>query len=199
MLSSMKPRKKRPALHNCQQILIFRLILLIGLTWLSSCESLQDNGTYPGSVPPQFELPSLTDNQVVKLSDLLGRVVLLNFWASWCGSCIDEMPALERLYQTLKKYDFTVVAIGLDDDEEALRDLLTKAGVSFPAVIDKHGSYKAKFRVAGFPESYVVGKDGRLLLVPDSKSGAPTVKITGPRQWDSEYWIEYFGKLSSKD
>ncbi|MDZ4784574.1 MAG: TlpA disulfide reductase family protein [bacterium] len=161
--------------------LIFSLVLCI---FLNSCVLGGRSGLGPGEFPPEIKLNSL-DGTPISLADFKGKVVLINFWASWCMPCVAEAPAMERLYNRLKNKGFVILAVGIDDEESKLRGFKERFGLTFPIVIDKSGDTKDMYQVSGVPESLLVGRDGKLLMIPDPDDNRPTVRIIGPRNWDS--------------
>lgn len=120
----------------------------------------------------------------ISFESLRGKVVLLNFWASWCGSCVEEMPALERAQRQLGK-DFVVLAVGVDDTAENLNSFAVDNNLSMLLGLDVDGRLKRLFRVTGLPESYVMNKEGRFVMLNDPADNFPVVRIVGPRNWDS--------------
>mgnify|MGYP002079002422 CR=1 FL=1 len=158
--------------------------ILILASFFVSCESFTPTGLAPGDRPPRFELPDL-EGRMHTLKQYEGKGVLMNFWASWCAPCVEELPALQNLYTQLKDDGFTILAIGIDDDENALREFARQFSLSFPVLIDKSGTLSGKYRITGVPESFVVGRDGKLIMLPDPADNMPVVKIVGPRKWDT--------------
>lgn len=158
-------------------------LLAVGLC-LSGCTRSAETGLNPGDTAPEINLKGL-DSRDYTLEGFRGKVVLLNFWASWCGPCVSEMPALQRLHDQLKDQGFSVVAVGIDDEASALQEFQQKFGLSFPILVDPAGSTKNLYKTSGVPESFIIGSDGKLVLFPDPADKIPTVRITGPREWDS--------------
>lgn len=148
----------------------------------------------PGDNAPSFELPDLKGNPR-KLSEFRGSVVLLNFWASWCGPCVEELPALEQLYQKLKAKGFEIVAVGIDDDIAELEEFKRRFSLSFPVLADKSGILKNKYRVTGVPESFVLDRDGKLVMLADPSDNMPVVRIVGPRDWDDPNTVARMAEL----
>lgn len=142
------------------------------------------SGLNPGDNAPPFELPDL-EGKLRKLSDFKGKVVLLNFWASWCGPCVAELPALERLYTELKSQGFEIIAIGIDDEADSLMEFKRRYSMTFPVLVDKSGILKNKYRVTGVPESFILDRDGKMLMIPDPSNNMPIVRIIGPRDWSN--------------
>jgi len=104
------------------------------------------------------ELNFLTlDGKEVKLSDYKGKVVLVNFWASWCPPCKEEMPVLEKVYQKYNDKNFVILAVNMDTSEGAMKEFLEKNRYSFPIVRIKR---ETGLNIPGLPTSYLVDKDG---------------------------------------
>jgi len=116
----------------------------------------------PAKVAPNFTL-STVDGQQVSLQQYRGRVVFLNFWATWCIPCREEMPALEQLHQTYQSHDLTILSIDLKESADQVRAFFQKHNLSFPALLDEHGSVFRDYLVAGMPTTYLIGRDGTLL------------------------------------
>ena len=127
-----------------------------------------------GEAAPSLALPRLGDGEVVRLDALRGRPVLVNFWATWCKPCEEEMPAMERLYGALRSHGFELLAVSVDvgDDEvSAFRDRL---GLSFPILRDPDRAEATRWQSLRFPESWLVAPDGRI-----------AARFIGPRDWDA--------------
>jgi peroxiredoxin len=132
-----------------------------------------------GQRAPGFELPRLDGGAPLSLDGLRGRVVLLNFWATWCGPCEAEMPAMQRLHDALAGPDFELVAVSVDasrDDVEAFR---TRLGLRFPIALDPEKRVANAYQSYRFPESYLIDREGRILS-----------RYIGPREWDSPLYAE---------
>jgi peroxiredoxin len=159
------------------------LVVLVCALQLASCTRAGESGTNPGDLAPDFSVRDL-DGKPAKLSDYKGKVILLNFWASWCEPCLSEMPALERMYAKLRDKGFAVVAVGMDDTPTALKEFKDRLGLSFPILVDSSGQTKM-YKVHGFPESFIIDRSGKLVMIQDPESDDPVVRIVGPREWDS--------------
>ena len=123
---------------------------------------------------PDFSLSTL-DQQPIKLSDYKGKVVVLNFWATYCIPCRIEMPSLEKLSQKYKDNDVSVVAISLDEDKEkAIKMLVNRMNLTFPIALEGQASGD-DYQVSVLPVTYLIGKDGLLLG-----------RVVGDRDWASE-------------
>ncbi|MCJ7570101.1 MAG: redoxin domain-containing protein [Anaerolineales bacterium] len=117
-----------------------------------------------GAQAPDFALRDLEGNEV-RLSDYLGRSVLLTFWATWCGPCRLEMPAFEDRYQELEDDGFTVLAVNYDEPEEDVRAFRDELGLSFPLILDPGGSVQRLYQIRGYPSSIFVDPQGVVRVV----------------------------------
>jgi cytochrome c biogenesis protein CcmG/thiol:disulfide interchange protein DsbE len=114
---------------------------------------------------PDETLPLLGRSGEGSLADYRGKVVVLNFWASWCPPCIDELPLLERTQRRIEDRGATVLGVNYKDlPEDALR-LVRRFGLSFPSLRDRDGEYAEDFAATGFPETFVVDRKGRIAAV----------------------------------
>lgn len=113
-----------------------------------------------GESAPAFTAPSLTSNSNVKLSAYRGKVVLVDFWASWCPPCRESLPQFENLRQELAGSPFEVVAINVDENPDDGRQFLSTHPVTYPVVMDKDGKIPEKYEVPGMPTSYLLDKNG---------------------------------------
>ena len=112
-----------------------------------------------GAPAPDFTLKDLSGHEVA-LSSHTGHVVLINFWATWCGPCLVEMPAIERRYEALKDEGFVVLAV---DDDEAITDVSAFArelDLTFTVLLDPGAAVNDLYRVRGLPTSFVVDREG---------------------------------------
>jgi peroxiredoxin len=116
----------------------------------------------PPKAAPDFTLPT-TDGQQVSLQQYRGKVVFLNFWATWCIPCREEMPALERLHQTYQTQDLAIISIDLKESADQVKVFFQKHSLSFPALLDQDGSVFRDYLVAGMPTTYLIGRDGTML------------------------------------
>jgi peroxiredoxin len=111
---------------------------------------------------PGFELKDL-NGTVVRLEDLKGKVVFLNFWATWCPPCRDEMPSMEKLYTKFKGEDFTIVAIDLRESPKKVRAFKKRYRLNFPILLDTDGMTGLTYGVRSIPTTYLVDKEGHVI------------------------------------
>jgi len=167
---------------------------LVFVLILSSCDSLKSRGIAPGDRAPELPFPDL-NGESFSLEKVKGKVVLINFWASWCGPCILELPNLEKLQQRLKGRDFSVIAVGIDDQKENLASFKAQYGLTFPILVDEDGASKQAYHLGGVPETLMLDKQGRVVLFIDPEDQQPTAKVNGPREWDSDSIVKQIEKL----
>ncbi|MFO8065072.1 MAG: TlpA disulfide reductase family protein [Spirochaetota bacterium] len=132
-----------------------------------------------------FELKQLSSENTRTLSSYEGNVVLLNFWASWCPPCIEEMPSMQTLYEELNGENFEIVAVNLQEDPSTVEGFIEEHGFSFPVLLDRSGGTGRTFGVRGIPTSYIIGRDGRVLA-----------RKVGYHEWDGEDTVEAFRRMS---
>lgn len=135
--------------------------------------SLKMSRVPAGSMAAPFQLPTL-DGKVVKSSELAGKVVLVNFWATWCGPCKEEMPSLARLQKQLDPTQFALLTVTTDLQRQGIAHFLSQLGVSLPVLLDEDQEVSRSFMVRGLPTTVVIARDGML-----------TGRAVGPRAWDS--------------
>jgi len=129
-----------------------------------------------GMPAPAINLPLLSGNGSMELSSLRGKVVYLDFWASWCGPCRQSLPELEKL-RTKYAGEFEVFAINLDEKPADGLKFLEKYPVSYPVVSDAAGRFPEMFKVKGMPTSYVLDRDGNLRFVHEGYRSGDAKKI----------------------
>jgi peroxiredoxin len=124
----------------------------------SLLEPLDLRGYPPRTTPPAFSGPTFDGK--VSLTDIRGRVVLLNFWASWCAECRPEMPVLQRLHEELGPRGLAVVGINAREDAATLRRYATELRLTFPLVFDRDGTINRQYGVVGLPTTFLISRDG---------------------------------------
>ena len=113
-----------------------------------------------GDKAPNFKLPLLTQKGSLSLSEYRGKVVYLDFWASWCGPCRKSLPLLNKMRNSLKGQPFEVIAINLDEEIKDARGFLKQFPVSYPTLHDVTGQSPEKYALQGMPTSYLIDKKG---------------------------------------
>jgi peroxiredoxin len=110
-----------------------------------------------------------------RLSQHRGKVVMINFWATWCPPCLEEMPAMERLYQRQKEAGFTLVAVSVDADPKKIGPFVADHKLTFAIGLDPRMDLANGYAVRALPSSFLVGRDGNLAAL-----------AIGPRHWDGD-------------
>lgn len=113
----------------------------------------------PGDTAPGFTLPDIEGGNAVALSVFKGKVVYLDFWASWCGPCRKSLPLYEELNSRLPGEHFEIVAINLDEQEGDARRFLETHPVSYTVLLDPEGSVAAQWGIPAMPSSFLIGPD----------------------------------------
>lgn len=127
-------------------------LLFTGFTLGAQAESLNEPA-------PDFTLKSKSGENL-RLEDLRGQVVMLNFWASWCGPCRQEMPLMDDIYQQYKDLGFTVLAVSVDEDTADADAFLDKVPVSFPILYDTESRVSEMYGVDAMPTTVMIDRDG---------------------------------------
>lgn len=110
---------------------------------------------------PNFTLKS-NNGKNIKLSELRGQVVLINFWASWCGPCRQEMPELNKLYSKYKKLGFTILGINVEEDSKEALKIIENDKISFPILFDSENKVSKLYDVIGMPTTLLVDRNGNM-------------------------------------
>ncbi len=135
-------------------------------------------------ISPDFELPSLSGGKY-KLSDYRGKVVFINFWATWCATCKVEMPSMEKLYQTFKKDEFEMLTVSVDKDQSLIKPFMEKYKLTYPTLLDPNSKVaKGAYKTTGVPETFIVNKEGIIVY-----------KAIGPDDWSTPEMMEAFSIL----
>jgi cytochrome c biogenesis protein CcmG/thiol:disulfide interchange protein DsbE len=125
-------------------------------------QSVADGKPVPAPVSP---LPRLHAAGSGSLADYRGRPVLLNVWASWCDPCKEEMPLLEKAHRRMTAAGGTVLGVDVQDDRVRALAFLREKGITFPSLRDRDREYVRRFGVSGYPESFLIDRDGRIVAL----------------------------------
>lgn len=160
-----------------------RASVLLGLLTLvlAGCYS----GSRPpriGTTPPDFSVQD--SDRRISLSELRGKVVVLNFWATWCPPCVEEMPSLVQMQQRLKDKGVTVMAVSVDVDEDAYHKFLKDYKVDLLTVRDPSHKSSDLYGTFRYPETYIIDRSGTLRR-----------KFIGPVDWNTPEIVDFLTKL----
>lgn len=165
-LEQIKKNKKNKKRNR----LIFRtaiLAVLMGAVVVALVSNLQaDNTVYSvGDKAPDFQLNQISNNndaETIQLSDLEGKGVMLNFWATWCKPCESEMPYMQELYPEYKEKGIEIVAVSLDGTELVVDRFIDKYDLTFPVPHDKTGEITDLYKVGPIPSTFFINPDGEI-------------------------------------
>ena len=138
-------------------VFVFLGIALLGSIGLAGC----DSGKTTGELAPDFTLDDL-EGKSVTLSDFRGQPVFINFWATSCPPCREEMPDMEKVYQEYKDTGLVIIGVDLGESVSTVQEFVEDNGYSWIFVIDKDGKATQDYRVTTIPKSVFVDKDGRI-------------------------------------
>lgn len=122
------------------------------------------------------------------LSDLRGKVVVLNFWASWCKPCVEETPGLIELQQRINSRNGLILGVSIDEDPAAYSKFIKEQGLNYPTTLDSSAKIANDYGTFMWPETYVIDRHGKIAR-----------KIIGPQDWNSPEMVSYFDGLLAKN
>lgn len=137
-------------------LLGLKTVLVCGV--LAASMSLAGDGSGPA---PEFNLPSRAGKSVA-LKDLRGQVVMINFWATWCGPCRQEMPLLEQMHRKYQPMGFTLLGVNVEPDSSGAEGWLKQTPVSFPILFDRENRVSKLYNVSGMPSSVLIDRKGNV-------------------------------------
>ncbi|MFQ5816435.1 MAG: TlpA family protein disulfide reductase [Terriglobia bacterium] len=155
----------------------------VGALLLLAALFLPDRRSQPPPPAPDFSFT--WEGETHRLSELRGQVVVLNFWATWCPPCVEEMPSLERLHRKLRDQGVVVLGVSVDTDAAAYEKFLRDFQISFPNHRDPSGQIALHYGTTKFPETFIIDREGRI-----------NRKLAGPYQWDSPEMVFYLTQLA---
>ena len=118
----------------------------------------------PSAAAPDFTLRTMNGPNL-RLAEQRGRVVMVNFWATWCGPCRQEMPQLDRLYQKYRASGFVLLGVNVDDDARKAADVAAKLGVSFPVLLDTDKAVSKLYVLSTMPSTVLIDREGKVRYV----------------------------------
>jgi len=165
---------------------ILYLLAVVVLVSVSACNRKEPGMARKQPAPSEFHpAPDVIVNSLngtpLKLSDLQGKVVLLNFWATWCPPCREEIPSMIKLNKLMAGKPFQMVAISIDEGgKPAIESFFQTSGQTLPAYTDPDNRAAKAYGITGVPETYIIDKNGLLIK-----------KVIGPMTWDSPEVIAF--------
>lgn len=167
-----------------KEITIWGLTVVLGAALLWRVEPyLRKHNVDVGDRAPGFTLTT-DSGQGVSLEDYRGKYVLLNFWATWCGPCVQETPSLNRLHEELSDKGLVVLGVSIDEDKQAYDAFLERFGITFPTVRDPLRDVPAEYGTYLYPESYLIDRDGYVVR-----------EYPGPENWMRPEVVNYIRSL----
>jgi len=163
--------------------LVLRIAVFCWLLIAAAGLHAADLKLWSGGPPPALELTDL-EGRTHRLADYRGRVILINFWATWCGPCRDEMPSIQGLKEKLAGRPFAVLAVNLDEPESRIRKFLSQMKLDFTILLDPERKVAKAWDVRILPASFVVGPDGRIRY-----------SLIGEINWDHELIVSRIAEL----
>ena len=149
------------------------LLVVLAITTMFGCNSKPQAPAAEGKQAPEFTLKNLA-GQDVSLSSLRGKVVLLNFWATWCPPCREEIPSMVKLNESMAGKPFQMLAVSIDDGgKDAVEAFFKRGGYTLPALLDPDQKTGGRYGITGVPETFVIDPKGVILK-----------KVIGPMDWN---------------
>lgn len=124
------------------------------------------------------------NGKAMRLSDLRGKVVVLNFWATWCAPCVEEMPSLNRLQAQIERQNGVVLGISVDVDAAAYQKFLIDHQITFPTYRDSSKGIATSYGTFMYPETFIIDPKGKIVR-----------KIIGPTEWDNPVMVSYLNQF----
>ena len=152
-----------------KQAIIVSILLPVSALAFAESEPLHRVPDKPSA--PDFTLKDM-DDKIHQLSAYRGRVVIVNFWATWCPPCRFELPSMDKAYQVLKQQDVVMLAINVGEDADTIFSFTADYPVSFPLLLDKEAAVIKQYPVIGLPTSYIINPQGQLVY-----------RVIGTRDW----------------
>lgn len=136
-------------------------------------DAVRDRTVHAGDRAPAFQVSTTTGSSISNGS-FGGELLLINFWATWCPPCIEEMPSLEQFYKTYANRGIVVLGVNVDRSEQTYRQFMEHSGITFPNAFDPKADISGRFGTYKYPETYLINREGRVVE-----------KFVGPETWTS--------------
>ncbi|MFQ5936520.1 MAG: TlpA family protein disulfide reductase [Acidiferrobacterales bacterium] len=145
--------------RRCPRAVVLAVALLVQLGLMATAE-----GAQTGQMAPNFALKSVKGKNL-RLSEFRGEVVMINFWATWCGPCRQEMPVLDELYRRYHPIGFALLGVNIDDHTGRASKMARRLGVSYPILFDAQKAVSRLYDVNAMPTTVMLDRDGRVRYV----------------------------------
>lgn len=162
-------------------IALFTLLLCFDYSAMAAPQLLSPVPNVPA---PEFELIDL-DDQVHRLADYKGKPVIVNFWATWCPPCREEMPSMERAWQRIQPEGIAMIGINVGEDFDTVFGFTGEMEVSFPLLLDSDGQESRRWPIRGLPTTYVLNNQGEIVY-----------QAIGGRDWNDDAILDMVRALS---
>jgi len=164
------------------------LVLLLTLLLLPSAQAAKQGmkPIDPRIIAPKLEMTDM-DGEARSLKDLRGKVVIVNFWATWCPPCRAELPSMNRGWAKLDPERFAMLAVNVGEDEDTIFSFMGDYPIEFPVWLDQSGKAAREWPLRGLPTTYVIDKKGRIAY-----------RAIGGREWDDEALLEKIRALAEE-
>jgi len=166
-------------------IVVLGSVLLIERSWRLNRELPRNTSDKGQVLPGELELIGFGTKEKVSLNKFAGKVVLINFWASWCEACMAEMPSIQKLYELLHGDGFEVLAINVDEQpDKVVPGIVNRLGLKFPIFTDADGELSREFEIVAIPYSILADRKQNIVWGE-----------SGERDWSSEKVVQEIRKL----
>ncbi len=162
------------------------LCCLFFLATLATTGQANELKPWKGSATPSLAQPDL-NGKIHKLEDYRGKVVMVQFWATWCPPCLKEMPAMQRLEQKMAGKPFAILAVNMGETDKAVREFMAKTKVNFTVLMDEEGKAVGAWKVFVAPSTFLVDPQGNIRHT-----------LQGGAEWDQAEYVKAIGELLPK-
>jgi cytochrome c biogenesis protein CcmG, thiol:disulfide interchange protein DsbE len=161
-------------------------VLLVALVWVAT-DTMRERIVTVGDTAPDFKITTDNGRQITR-TNFNGRLLVLNFWATWCQPCVEEIPSLDRFQRELASSQVVVLSISVDRNEKIYKSFLKRAGVSYLTARDPDGNISAEYGTFKYPETYIINSKGEVV---EKFIGPPT----DPGMWMDQRLIERIKRM----
>ncbi len=165
---------------------VLRLTIFIGILFFASSGFAEQSLTKltDPQMAPDFSLMDM-DGEKHQLSDYKGKTLIVNFWATWCPPCREEMPSMERAWNKIKNENIVMLAINVGEDEDTIFTFLGDYPATFSILLDESGTLIEQWPVKGLPTTFIVSPEGKLVY-----------RAIGGREWDDDTLLDQVRQLN---